>query len=355
MYNKKLFLEDKIWLHQWKGINAPIYFAKCMDYKKVIFVGVDLTAGPNSYGYDRKKFVETIASKIHKEHAQCTVHPCKDLLFKLVNYLKDDIKFSTYTPSLLEEIIPVNINKHNLVTLITFYNKGPYEKYCNYFLDSIKRNEPDLKVIKEEINLCKSFSADENNIYSFYYDMKAKKTIQYIKQYWGKFIIIADSTTLIIKPFINDLLTRIKNNDILKCPEFFKIDNCLRTNIGFTFIKCNNKSLKFFESILQHQINMFPIFTKNKSIIDQAVFQKMYGEDRNIKYSLNKYTEIKTDFLPIEEYSSFSINDEDKNTNKKKTPSSCTFEDLKQKKVIKLIRNREDYIDNILNFINKKK
>ena len=110
LYNKKLLLDDKIWLHQWKGINAPIYFAKCMDYKKVIFVGVDLTAGPNSYGYDRKKFVEIIASKIHKGHKQCTVHPCKELLFKLVNYLKDDIKFSTFTPSPLDEIIDIHIN-----------------------------------------------------------------------------------------------------------------------------------------------------------------------------------------------------------------------------------------------------
>ncbi len=118
LYNTKLLLENKIWLHQWKGINAPIYFAKCMDYKKVIFVGVDLTAGPNSYGYDRKKFVETIASKMHKGHKQCTVHPCKDLLFKLVKYLKDDMIFSTYTPSPLDEIIPVDINKHNIVVSI---------------------------------------------------------------------------------------------------------------------------------------------------------------------------------------------------------------------------------------------
>ena len=89
-----------------------------MDYKKVIFVGVDLTAGKNSYGYDREKFVDLVASKIHKQHAESTVHPCKDLLFKLVKYLKDDIKFSTYTPSLLEQIIPVDNNKHNIIVSI---------------------------------------------------------------------------------------------------------------------------------------------------------------------------------------------------------------------------------------------
>ena len=142
LYNKKLLLEDKIWLHQWKGINAPIYFAKCMEYKKVIFVGVDLTAGPNSYGYDRKKFVKTIASKMHPGHANCSVHPCKDLLFKLVKYLKDDIDFSTYTPSLLEEIIPVDINKDNVIVSIattpTRINK--IEKT----IESINNQNPDI-------------------------------------------------------------------------------------------------------------------------------------------------------------------------------------------------------------------
>ena len=108
LYNTKLFLEDKVWLHQWKGINGPIYFARCMGYKKVIFVGVDLTTGLNSYAFDRNKFIKKIASKIHTSHLNNGVHPCKEMLFKFVNYLKNEIEFTTYTPSLLEEIIPVN-------------------------------------------------------------------------------------------------------------------------------------------------------------------------------------------------------------------------------------------------------
>ena len=94
-----------------------------MDYKKVIFVGVDLTAGSNSYGYDRNKFVETIASKIHKNHKAGTVHPCKELLFKFINYLKDNIIFTTYTPSLLEEIIKIDINKNKMEYIAINSNK----------------------------------------------------------------------------------------------------------------------------------------------------------------------------------------------------------------------------------------
>ena len=55
-------------------------------------------------------------------------------------------------------------------------------------------------------------------------------SIKYIKLNFGKYNY-TDSTTVILKPFINDLLERMKDNDILKCPEFFKINNELRTNI----------------------------------------------------------------------------------------------------------------------------
>lgn len=109
LYTEDTLLEKKIWLHPWKGINAPIYFAKCMGYKKVIFVGVDLTAGPLSYGYDRKKFVELVGAKLHDNHKNSTVHPCKDMLFKFIKYLKSDIRFTTYNQhSPLTEIIDVD-------------------------------------------------------------------------------------------------------------------------------------------------------------------------------------------------------------------------------------------------------
>tara|TARA_Y100000816_G_scaffold204004_1_gene150375 strand:- start:429 stop:2144 length:1716 start_codon:yes stop_codon:yes gene_type:complete len=119
LYSTKLLLEDKILLHQWKGINAPIYFAKCMDYKKIIFVGIDLTVGIDSYAFDRNEFIKNISSKIHKSHIDNNVHPCKDILFKFINYLKSDIEFTTYTPSLLEEIIPLNkINKNLICSVV---------------------------------------------------------------------------------------------------------------------------------------------------------------------------------------------------------------------------------------------
>ena len=107
LYNKKTLLEDKILLHQWKGITTPIYFAKCMGYTRIIFAGVDLTAGLNSYAFDRNSYIKNIINYYHSESIEKGVHPCKDILFKFINYLKNDIEFATYTPSLLEEIIPL--------------------------------------------------------------------------------------------------------------------------------------------------------------------------------------------------------------------------------------------------------
>lgn len=104
-YTKKLLLDDGILLHSWKGVNSAIYFAKCMGYKNVIFSGVDLgNYGPDAYAFDRSKFVKKFISKIRKGYK---THPCKEMLFKFVNYLKMDINFYTYNPnSLLTEIIP---------------------------------------------------------------------------------------------------------------------------------------------------------------------------------------------------------------------------------------------------------
>lgn len=105
-YTQDLLLKDNIFLHSWKGVNSAIYAAACIGYKNVIFAGVDLgNYGPDAYAFDRSQFVDKFISKIRKGYK---THPCKELLFKFVNYLKDDINFYTYNPhSLLTEIIPV--------------------------------------------------------------------------------------------------------------------------------------------------------------------------------------------------------------------------------------------------------
>lgn len=104
LYNLTTLLNEKKLLHQYKGINCPIYFAKCMDYKKVIFVGIDLTFGKNKYAIQsREAFFDKWISSVHNKGS--TIHPCKKYLFKFINYLKNDIQFTTYTQSTLDEII----------------------------------------------------------------------------------------------------------------------------------------------------------------------------------------------------------------------------------------------------------
>jgi len=108
LYTVNTLLDKKILLHQYKGINCPVYFSKCMGYKNVVFAGIDLTFGKDSYAVEsRKEFFDKWISKVHNSNLK--VHPCKEYLFKFINYLKDDINFTTYTPGGLLEII----KKHN--------------------------------------------------------------------------------------------------------------------------------------------------------------------------------------------------------------------------------------------------
>lgn len=111
LYNRETLLDKQILLHQYKGINCPIYFAKCMDYKNVIFVGVDITFGKDKYAIkSREDFFDKWISSVHNTGS--TVHPCKKYLFKFINYLKNDIRFTTYTPSLLDEIIKNHVKSN---------------------------------------------------------------------------------------------------------------------------------------------------------------------------------------------------------------------------------------------------
>ena len=105
-YTQDLLLSDNILLHSWKGVNSAIFVAKCLGYKNVIFSGVDLgNYGPDAYAFDRSQFVNKFISQIRKGYK---THPCKEMLFKFIEYLKNDINFYTYNPnSLLVEIIPV--------------------------------------------------------------------------------------------------------------------------------------------------------------------------------------------------------------------------------------------------------
>lgn len=111
LYNLKTLLDKNILLHQYKGINCPIYFAKCMDYKNVIFVGIDLTFGKDKYAIkSREEFFDKWISSVH--NTSSTIHPCKKYLFKFIDYLKNDIIFTTYTPSILDEIIKNHVKSN---------------------------------------------------------------------------------------------------------------------------------------------------------------------------------------------------------------------------------------------------
>jgi len=98
-YNINTLKNRKLLIHRHVGLNACIYIGKCMEYKRIIFCGVDL----NNYKYAfdrsifREKFIEEEEEKPHRS---------KKYVFEFINYLKNDIDFKVYNKdSALTEII----------------------------------------------------------------------------------------------------------------------------------------------------------------------------------------------------------------------------------------------------------
>ena len=259
LYNKKLLLEDKILLHQWKGINAPIYFAKCMDYKKVIFAGVDLTAGIDSYAFDRNNFVKNISSKYHAGHLNNGVHPCKEMLFKFINYLKNDIEFTTYTPSLLEEIISINkINKNLICTVLndSYFIGGVILLY------SLKKHNMfnnDIIIFYSSLTKGSNLKKEHRNFISKYFsnvkfiDVENKIYLKYVDEYEKMF-----SAFLCLEAILNENVS--KYNKVC----FLDSDMLILNNISFIFNKMDTFKLNGSLNDCPH----FNFYIENKNVIN---------------------------------------------------------------------------------------
>jgi hypothetical protein len=93
--------QSKVLLHQNVGLNACIFLAKSMGFKKIIFSGVDLNN--YEYAFDRNYFRKHL---IREDVTTC--HRSWKHVFSFINYLKNDIQFEVYnSDSKLTEIIPV--------------------------------------------------------------------------------------------------------------------------------------------------------------------------------------------------------------------------------------------------------
>jgi hypothetical protein len=99
LYNSTFLKNNKILLHQRRGLDSCIYLAKCMGYKKVIFCGVDLN--DYTYAFDRDDFRKHVI----KENIN-SPHRSREDVFEFINYLKQDIIFEVYnSDSALTKII----------------------------------------------------------------------------------------------------------------------------------------------------------------------------------------------------------------------------------------------------------
>lgn len=226
--------------------------------------------------------------------------------------------------------------------IVTFYNND-YIKYYDILKNSIQKYEPKLQLEALIINLnSNEFKNDLNSYWDFRIDVKIKLIIKMIQNNIGKNIIFLDCTSIFLKSFLNYIDEHIQNKDLLCIPEFYETGTTKNPiNIGFLCINASQKTLDFFNNILQVQL-------KHKNIWDQALYQIFLDNNNGHAHHLTNdlINDIKKDvkykidieILSKELYSSFSM-------------PECSIENIKNKHFIKLIRKRDEYIDRLLNNI----
>lgn len=85
--------------------------------------------------------------------------------------------------------------------------------------------------------------------------IKTQLVIDKIKQYWGKIIIVADADVIFLKPTEAQIIKELGDKDMLFLKERFDSVNHpfektpLNINIGFVVIRCNERSLAFWEKV----------------------------------------------------------------------------------------------------------
>lgn len=225
--------------------------------------------------------------------------------------------------------------------IVTFYN-NKYKKYHKLLLSSIQKYEPQLQIESLNINInSNEFKNDLNSYCNFRIDVKTKLIIQTIQKNIGKKVLFLDCSSLFLKPFLHYINEHMLNKDLLCIQEFYETNTSKKPiNIGLLCIEASQKTLNFFDNILQTQL-------KYKNVWDQVLYQIFLDNNghayhlsneliNNIK--INVKCKINIEILPRELYSSFSM-------------PECSIESIKDKHFIKLIRKRDEYIDTLTNHL----
>jgi len=115
--------------------------------------------------------------------------------------------------------------------------------------------------------------------------IKTQLVIDKIKEYWGKLIIVADADLVFLKKTEDRLLQELGDKDMLFLRERYDFEKNpyekarANINIGFVLMRCNERSLAFWEIVQEQVVNL--------AGWDQEIANEiMLNKEIDLKYAL---------------------------------------------------------------------
>ncbi len=222
---------------------SALQFAVYAGFSKIKLIGVDFSNVNYSDVHNESKYAINVTKNLVQFKEQFGV----DRQISLIN---------TTNMWLMKQFG----NQNNKITVTGIYTdsyKSVYEIQKQSCLDDYNF---DFRYITDDEWKKAKTSSD----FAFYggNTIKTQLVIDKIKQYWGKVIIVADADVIFLRPTEEQILKELGNNDMLFLKErkdsinhpFEKTP--LNINIGFVVIKCNNRSLAFWEKVQKDTAEM---------------------------------------------------------------------------------------------------
>lgn len=117
---------------------------------------------------------------------------------------------------------------------------------------------------------------------------RSNAVLDLIKQHWNDYFILSDVDIVVVKDFSEYIDKNIKDHDILHQRDGFETQEFV--NGGFTVIKGNERTERFYQHILDATVN-----SENPFYLDQDAIKDYY-------YTLGNPYQLKWDYLPWRQF-----------------------------------------------------
>lgn len=250
---------------------SAIQFCVFAGFKKIFMVGIDYS----NENYDNSKNKSIYAQKV--------LLNLESFKFQLSKF-HPEITFEflkTTNNHLLQSFKKIDMKKDKIVVTGIFTEN--YRNIVNMQINScMDEYYFDYKYISDEQWALNKTS----NEFAFFGGniIKTQAVIEKIMEYWGKIILVTDADVVFLKKTRDQIIKELGDKDIIFLKERANPKKnpyektTLNINIGFVAIRCNGRSLRFWQEV-QNQ-------TFETKGWDQEITNLILQKGFNIKYSI---------------------------------------------------------------------